>query len=233
MTTMGLEWQAKHAAVNISGSADLVAAVTGKKLRILAFAGVLTGTDATFKFQTGAATDLSGVFQHANIPAGGILTLTGQPADTETVTLDAKTYTFQAALVNADGNVHISHVDASGTLDNLIAAIMLGAGSGTAYAAAMTLHPSVTAAAGAGDTMEVTAKTKGVTGNSIASTEGIVVNGSFASDTLTGGIGSGRLFMLPYNPAGWGETVAGAKLNAVLTGISPMLDGMLTYAEVT
>lgn len=233
MTSLGLEWEVKHAAVNISGSDDLVAAVASKKIRILAFVGALGGIDATFKFQTGAATDISGVFQHGNIPAGGILTFTGQPANTETVVIDTKTYQFLAALVDADGNVHISHVDASGSLDNLIAAIMLGAGSGTAYAASMTLHPSATAAAGAGDTMEVTAKKKGVGGNSIATTETLAVNGSFASDTLTGGIGSGQLFVLPYNPAGWAETVAGAKLNAVLAGIDPTLDGMLTYAEVT
>ncbi len=232
MTAIELGWETKHAAVNIAGSADLVAAVTAKRLRILAFVGVLTGTDATFKFQTGAATDISGIFQHGNIPAGGILTLTGQPLNTETLTLDSKVYTFLDALADVDGNVHISHVDASGSLDNLIAAIMLGAGSGTAYAASMTLHPSVTAVAGAGDTMEATAKTKGVTGNALASTE-TLTNGSFASSTLTGGIGVSQVFVLPYNPAGWGETVAGAKLNAVMTGIAPMLDGMLTYAEVT
>lgn len=233
MTTLGLEWEVKYAAVNITGSADLVAAVTGKKLRVLAFVGVLAGTNATFKFQTGASTDMSGVFQHALIPAGGILTLAANSGNTETVVLDTKTYTLQDTLTDVDGNVHISHADASGTIDNLIAAITLGAGSGTAYAASMTLHPTVTAAAGAGDTIEVTAKTKGTSGNSIASTE-TLADGSFANSTLADGIESAaQPFVLPYNPMGWAETVAAEKLNAVLTGINPTLDGMLAYAEVT
>lgn len=109
MTTMGLEWEVKRVPVDISGSADLVAAVVGKKIRLLAFVGMLTPADATFKLQTGGAADLTGVLDFP----------------------------------------------------------------------------------------------------------------------------SAELFTWPYNPAGWLETVAGAKLNAVLTGTSPTLDGFLTYAEVT
>lgn len=233
MTTLGLEWEVKHAAVNIVGNADLVAAVTGKKIRVLSFVGLLGGIDATFKLQSGASTNLTGVFQHSIIPAVGTLTLTDQPAITNTVVLDGKTYTFQAALTDVDGNVHISHVDASGSLDNLIAAITLGAGSGTAYAASMTVHPSVTAVAGAGITMIATAHVKGTSGNSIASTE-TLGNGAWGAATLASGVdGSIQSLMWPYNPAGWCETVAAEKLNAVLAGTSPMLDGMLTYAEVT
>jgi hypothetical protein len=41
MTTMGLEWEVKRAPVDISGSADLIAAVTGKKIRLLAFVGIV------------------------------------------------------------------------------------------------------------------------------------------------------------------------------------------------
>lgn len=235
MTRIGLEYgiEPKYAAVNIIGSADLVAAVTAKKIQVLAFVGILGGIDATFKLQSGASTDLTGIFQHSIIPAVGTLTLTGQPLNTETVVLDGKTYTFQDTLTDVDGNVHISHVDASGSIDNLIAAIILGVGAGTAYADSMTVHPSVTAIAGAGDTMAVTAHVKGTSGNSIASTE-TLTNGSFGGATLASGVdGSIQSLMWPYNPAGWCETVAGEKLNAVLAGVSPALDGMLTYAEVT
>lgn len=126
------------------------------------------------------------------VAATGVLTLTGQPLDTETVVLDTKTYTFQTVLTDVDGNVLIG-ATASDSLDNLIAAIMLGAGSGTKYAASMTLHPTVTAVAGAGDTMDVTAKTKGTGGNSIATTE-TLTNGSFGGATLSGGV------------AAWGAT---------------------------
>lgn len=241
MTTLGLEWEVKYAAVNESGSidpalavsADLVTAVTAKKLRILAFVGVLGGADATFKFQTGASTDISGVFQHALIPAIGTLTLAANAGNTETVVLDSKTYTFQTTLTDVDGNVKIG-ASASDSLDNLIAAITLGAGGGTTYAASMTLHPTITAIAGTGDTMIVTAKVKGVGGNSIATTETLANASSvFATATLASGMASAQLFVLPYNPAGWAETVAAEKLNVVLTGASATLDGMLTYAEVT
>lgn len=86
----------------------------------------------------------------------GTLTFTQQPGNTETITIGAKVYTFQTTLTNVDGNVHISAVDASGSLDNLIAAINLGAGAGTAYAAAMTANAvDTTAAVGAGDTMRL------------------------------------------------------------------------------
>ena len=69
-----------------------------------------------------------------------------------------------------DGNVLIGG-SASTTLDNLIDAINLGAGAGTDYATSMTLHSTVSAAAGAGDTMVATAKAGGTAGNSLATTE--------------------------------------------------------------
>lgn len=115
--------------------------------------------------------------------ATGVLTLADNAANTETVTIDAKVYTFEDELSDVDGNVHVG-ADADESIDNLIAAIMLGAGSGTAYAASMTEHPTVTAAVGAGDTMGVTSKTNG--GNSLASTE-TMGNGSWGAATLTGG----------------------------------------------
>ena len=120
--------------------------------------------------------------------ATGVLTLTGNAVDTETVTIGTKTYTFQATLTDVDGNVLIG-ATASDSLDNLIAAITLGAGSGTLYAASTTLHPTVTAAAGAGDTMDATAKSTGTGGNSIATTE-TLTNGSWGAATLSGGSGS-------------------------------------------
>lgn len=231
MPPPGFEWELKYAAVNTIGSADLVAAITGKKIRLLSFVGLLGGIDATFKLQSGASTDLTGVFQHSIIPAVGILTLTGLPLNTETVVLDGKTYTFQDTLTDVDGNVHIG-ASASESIDFLIAAIMLGAGAGTAYADSMTVHPSVVAVAGAGDTMDVTAHVKGTSGNSIASTE-TLTNGAFGAATLGSGVdGSIQSLIWPYNPAGWCETVAGEKLNAVLAGVSPALDGMLTYTEI-
>jgi hypothetical protein len=64
-----------------------------------------------------------------------------------------------------------SSVNASGTLDNLIAAINKAAGEGTTYGTGTVAHPTVSAAAGEGDTVVVTAKTKGTAGNAIATTD--------------------------------------------------------------
>lgn len=121
----------------------------------------------------------------AAVAATGTLTLTGNALNTETVTIDGKTYFFQTALTDLNGNVLIG-ATASDTLDNLIAAINLGAGAGTAYASATTVHPTVSAATGVGDTMDVTAKTAGAGGNSITTTE-TLTNGSWGGATLSGG----------------------------------------------
>ena len=117
--------------------------------------------------------------------ATGTLTNTGNFANTETVTTGTKTYTFQTALTNVNGNVLIG-ATASDSLDNLIAAINLGAGSGTLYAAATTANSFVSAAAGAGDTMVVTAVTAGSSGNTIATTD-TSANASWGGATLSGG----------------------------------------------
>ena len=114
----------------------------------------------------------------STVKARGTLNLNSQPLNGETVTIGGKVYTFEDALTNVDGHVHISHTSASLTIDNLIAAIMLGngettPGAGTDYAAATTIHPTVTAAVGAGDTMIVSAKAGGVGGNAIATLDGL------------------------------------------------------------
>lgn len=121
------------------------------------------------------------------IAATGILTLVGNALNTETVTLWTKTYTFQDVLTDVDGNVHIG-ADADETIANFVAAVTLGAGAGTKYAASMTLHQTVTASEGAGDTMDVAAKgaSRGTSGNTIATTE-TLANGSFGGATLSGG----------------------------------------------
>lgn len=121
-----------------------------------------------------------------DVAAIGTLTLVGNAADTETVTLDAKHYVFQTVLTDVDGHVLVGG-SASISLDNLIAAITLGAGAGTKYATSTTLHPTVTAAVGAGDTMGVIAKDAGGAGNAITTTEGMG-SGSFAATALAGGL---------------------------------------------
>lgn len=125
------------------------------------------------------------------VAATGVLTLAGNALNTETVTLDVKVYTFQTVLTDVDGNVKIG-ADADESIANLVAAITLGPGAGTKYAASMTLHPEMTAEEGAGDTMDVTAKSMGTAPNALATTE-TLTDGSFGGGTLSGG-------------SQWGET---------------------------
>jgi hypothetical protein len=143
--------------------------------------------------------NLNDVVVPAAVSAVGTLTATANFADTETVTTGTKTYTFQTVLTNVDGNVLIG-ATASDSLDNLIAAINLGAGSGTLYAAATTANGFVSAAAGAGDTMDVTALTTGAHGNAIATTDG-AANASWGSATLTGGAGDISILTLGQLPS--------------------------------
>ncbi|KKN47449.1 hypothetical protein LCGC14_0662890 [marine sediment metagenome] len=124
----------------------------------------------------------------ARVRASETLTLTNQPLDTETVTLDSKVYVFQDILTDVDGNVKIGATVAL-SIANLISAINLNGTAGTDYATAMTLHPTVQAVAGTGDSIDVEAKDAGTTGNSIASTE-TLTNGAFGGATFGGGTDS-------------------------------------------
>jgi hypothetical protein len=116
--------------------------------------------------------------------ATGVLVFLDVALHNETVTIDAKVYTFQTALTDVDGNV-LRGTSAADSNNNLIAAITLGAGAGTLYAASMTLHPTVTAVAQSSDTMDATAKLKGTDGNSIATTE-TVTSADWDDTTLLG-----------------------------------------------
>ncbi len=115
----------------------------------------------------------------------GVLTLTGQPLDTETVVIGGKTYTFQTVLTDVDGNVLIG-ASAGDSCDNLVAALNFDAGAGSLYAASTTEQTDVDASAGVGDTMDLVAQSGGTSGDSITTTE-TLTNGSFGEVTLTGG----------------------------------------------
>lgn len=109
-------------------------------------------------------------FSDAARASYGFLGTTGNFANGEQVTLGSKTYTLQTVLTNSDGNVAIG-AHAVDSLHNLVAAITLGAGSGTAYAAAMTVHPQASAYLFSGSSLIATALTAGAAGNSIAVSE--------------------------------------------------------------
>lgn len=123
--------------------------------------------------------------------ASGTLTLSGNAVADETVTIGAKTYTWKASVSTTANQVKIG-ATASDSLDNLIAAINAGAGSGTVYGSATTANSAGTAAAGTGDTLVFTAAAVGTSYNSTATTESMT-NGSWNAATLTGGANASSL----------------------------------------
>lgn len=120
-----------------------------------------------------------------NVASTETLTTSGVISDGETVVIDGKTYTFKTVLTDTDGFVLIGGTEEE-SLDNLIAAITLSTGAGSIYAASTTIHPTVTAEAGAGTTMDVTALVPGTAGDSITTVE-TMVNGAFGAGNLSGG----------------------------------------------
>jgi hypothetical protein len=112
------------------------------------------------------------------------LTFTGQPSDTETITINGKVYTFQTTLTNVDGHVLISAVNAEGTIDNLVAAINGGAGRGTAYATATVTNTICTAAKSGTDKCILTAIIGGTVGNAYTLAEAAT---NVAKDSTTFG----------------------------------------------
>jgi hypothetical protein len=125
----------------------------------------------------------------AENPAATVsLTLAIQPSNGDTITLDSKTYTFQSSLTNSDGNIAIGSSLAT-TQQRLVSAVNLTGVGGTDYAAAMTLHPSVTAGSFSSNVAQFIAKATGSVGNSIVSTETFAsASNLFSAATLSGGI---------------------------------------------
>lgn len=128
----------------------------------------------------------------APVAGTGVYTLSGLPLENETVSIDGVTYTFKAVILTA--NDILLGVSASACLDNLIAAINGAGGAGTTYGTGTAVHPTVTAAVGAGDTMGVTAKTAGAS-SSLIETSDMLTNGFWTTPTLVGGVDD--------NGAGW------------------------------
>jgi hypothetical protein len=120
--------------------------------------------------------------------AVGTLTSSGAFTDTQTITIGGKVYTTQTTLTNVDGNVLIG-ANAAATIDNLYAAINLGAGAGTTYAAAMTAHPHVVATSETDTTLVVKARVDGSIGNLIGTTE-TQTNASWGGTVLASGSGA-------------------------------------------
>jgi len=88
-------------------------------------------------------------------------------ADTNSIIVNGKTYTFQAVLTDVNGNVFIG-ATLEATLQNLRDALDLTGTPGTQYAASMTKHATVTADVPASGLMRFSARLQGTAANAFA-----------------------------------------------------------------
>jgi hypothetical protein len=123
-----------------------------------------------------------------DVVAVGTLTLALNVDDGETVTIGNHVYTYKDALTGAVDEV-LKGVSASLSLDALIAAINKAAAVVPAlYDPATKENVWVTAAAGAGDTMVVTCRWAGTSGNAIQTLEALLGAGNvWGAATLASG----------------------------------------------
>jgi hypothetical protein len=142
-----------------------------------------TVTANTVPAITTALTGIDGAADHA---VASWNDTAGNPANTDTVVVNGKTYTFQTTLTNVDGNVHIGGT-AAATATNLANAINASGGTaGTDYAAATVAHTTVSAAVdGTTNTkVNLTALAGGTAGNSYTLTK-TGTNGAVSGATFT------------------------------------------------
>lgn len=125
-----------------------------------------------------------------SIQATGTLTVTGGPnaiLNNDTVTLGAITYTFKTALTPAANEVLIGANDTA-ALNNLVAAITGGPGSGTLYGAGTVANATAQATiVTPGVTLRAYAIAGGTAGNSIVSLPTAGPAALWATGTLLGG----------------------------------------------
>lgn len=147
----------------------------------------LVPDDGDFAYQTldPSAPILDRFLEASLTSATGILTITANPSNAQTVTLGAQVYTFNTVL-GAAGSVLIG-VTAAASLQNLVAAINAGAGAGVVYGTGTVQNAAASGAIGpTDDQVTATAITPGTAGNSIVSTETLTA-GAWTAATLTGG----------------------------------------------
>ena len=192
-----------------------------------------TDNDTAKRLKFRVISAVVGFFSPDTISAGAaseILTAATNLDDGDTVTIDSKVYTFQASLTDVDGNIHIG-ASASDTLDNFIAAINLDGPGLPDYADAMTLHPTVSAVAGAGDTMDIHAKTGGTAGNSIATTDDNL-NVAWGDTTMSGGLAAPADALAEFE-SGDALEIAGSGAQDGRYVVDTVAAGVLTTVEQT
>lgn len=125
------------------------------------------------------------------IPSSGIMTLAGQVTDGDQVVIGTTTYTFKTTLSTGPSVPYEVLIggDAQGTIDNLVKAVNKTGTDDVEYGAGTAANPVASAVKASAATMEAVARTPGVAGDTIATTDpvdtGVVI--SWGGATMSGG----------------------------------------------
>jgi len=118
-----------------------------------------------------------------------------------------------AGVINADGRIAIG-ANVAATQANIVAAINRTGLAGTQYATAMTVHTTVAAASAfAGNNLVLTAKTVGIAGNSIVTTEtfagatNVFDAGTLGTTRAGAPSGTAAPKLVAANPGKWGSNL--------------------------
>ena len=123
----------------------------------------------------------------AGVKATQTFTVTGQPANTNTIVCGGKTYTWKTSLTPAEGEIKIG-VSAAASLDNFKNAVNGDAGTlGADHQC--TVNSNVSATTNTDTTQVVEFLWEGTYGNASATTD-TTANGAWGAATLTGGVGA-------------------------------------------
>jgi hypothetical protein len=178
-----------------SFNAGVIADESSHALTLTAWNGAvaITPADGDFNWQViGKDTPFDGSFlAAAYLQATGLYTLSGVPANNDTVRVGTKdgtvaaTYTWKTTLTGASFELKIG-ANVAACLTNFNAAINLLAGAGSLYGTGTTANFNVTAQVQNGTQVLVTAILPGTAGNSIVTTEA-GANSTWGGGTLSGG----------------------------------------------
>lgn len=149
----------------------------------------------------------------------------GLPLDAETVVINGKTYTYEATLTEADGNVKLTGVAAT-TATNLLNAINDSGGTkGTDYATANVADVHVDAVA-SGDNIDVNAKFMGAAANKIVIDVSDATNVTVGAAVLAGGVDPAEM---QYNNPVALQDGDSLELVLVRAALTTELDWVVTY----
>ena len=124
------------------------------------------------------------------VKATGSFTLTANPLNNETMTIGSRVYTFKTTLTSSSSVDEIKIGGSLAVTQSYIVGAINGDQSlaGVGYGSRTFPHADVTIGAFSANVAVITANEGGIAGNSIATTETIVTDGSFGASTLTGGL---------------------------------------------